>query len=296
MLTTELLTGSIVALVTPMKADKSIDLDGFKQLVEWHKHEGTDGIVIAGTTGEAPALESSEVFQMVAAALEIAAGEMKVIVGNGGIATDKVIATTKSFKDYPIDGFLTCTPYYVKPTQAGMIDHFKAVADNAHRPICLYNVPGRTGVDLSNESVVTLAAHENINSLKDATGELARAKELITLTHGQLALLSGDDETSLEFLKLGGHGVISVTANIVPKLMAQRGKLVESGQVDAANEIEDKIKALHSLLFIEPNPIPVKWALNRMKKTQNELRLPMTPLAVQSNELDTVMRQLQLIA
>ncbi|NVJ61332.1 MAG: 4-hydroxy-tetrahydrodipicolinate synthase [Gammaproteobacteria bacterium] len=289
------LTGSIVALVTPMNADKSLDLKAFEKLVEWHKEEGTDGIVIAGTTGEAPTLDAAEVMKMLDIAIDVNAGKMKLILGNGGISTEKTVAYTKSFRDYAIDGFLTCTPYYVKPTQKGMFEHFKAVADSAHKPVCLYNVPGRTGVDLSNETIFRLAEHDNINAIKDATGNLQRAEELIGQNNSQLSMLSGDDETSHQFLKMGGSGVISVTANVVPRMMADRGRLILSGELAEADKIEELIKPFHTALFIEANPIPVKWALHQMKMIQNELRLPMTPLETQPTLIEKIMHQLTLV-
>jgi 4-hydroxy-tetrahydrodipicolinate synthase len=194
-----------------------------------------------------------------------------------------------------IDGFLTVTPYYVKPSQQGLIEHYMAIADAAEHPVYLYNVPGRTGCDLKNSSVLALSEHPNIYGIKDATGDLSRGKELIAQVSGQFAVLSGDDATAQTFMELGGDGVISVTANLVPKAMADRCRYTEKGELEQARSIEQQIQALHQLLFVEANPIPVKWALSQMNKITNTLRLPLTPLEQGKEPLLTALRQLALV-
>ncbi|WMS87444.1 4-hydroxy-tetrahydrodipicolinate synthase [Pleionea litopenaei] len=291
-----MLTGSIVAIVTPFTESGAVDFDAFRKLVGWHRQSGTDGIVVAGTTGESASLTVEEIESLVTAAAEEAQSSMAIIVGNGGIDTAKTVALTERLNALPLDGFLTVTPYYVKPSQQGMIAHYQAVAAAAKYPVYLYNVPGRTAVDLSNRSVAELAKHPNISGIKDATGDLERFKELLSLVDGQFSLLSGDDATAHDFIKMGGHGVISVTSNIVPELMAERCRAVNAGDTEHADKIETQIAPLHQDLFIEANPVPVKWALARMTKIGSTLRLPLTELTVSSQPLETSMRQLGLIA
>lgn len=294
-----MLTGSLVAIVTPFKSDGAIDVASYKQLVQWHIDSGTDGIVVAGTTGESPALSESEIIQLLEASLEVSSGvrdnQFKVIVGNGAASTEKTLHLTRVLNEYPIDGFLTVCPYYVKPTQKGLIKHFTSVADIARHPVYLYNVPGRTVCDLSNESVKELSQHKSIAGIKDATADLSRVKELITLNEGQFSVLSGDDATSQTFMELGGHGVISVTANIVPELMAQRCHLTLEQKLDEARGIEKNIAALHELLFVEANPIPVKWALAEMRKIEHGLRLPLTSLESGQQALKQELQRLSLV-
>ena len=291
-----MLSGSIVAIVTPMKESGELDLDAFKSLILWHKAAGTEAVVVAGTTGESTALSLEEVISLVDVAIEHSGDTMKVIVGNGAACTAKSKEITEKLNVLAIDGFLTVTPYYVKPSQSGLIKHFEAVADAATHPVYLYNVPGRTAVSLDNESVFELAKHDNILGIKDATGELSVAKELIQHCKGQFSVLSGDDATSHEFMALGGDGVISVTANLVPEQMAKRCQLTLNNDLGSALHIERQIEELHTLLFCEANPIPVKWALAQMKKVNPYIRLPLTTLETERDALLTAMRRLSLVA
>lgn len=290
-----MLSGCIVAIVTPFTDNGEVDFAAYKALVDWHVASGTSGVVVAGTTGESAALSLNEIKSLTELTLERSQGKLKILVGNGGVATEKVVETTKFLNSLAIDGFLTVTPYYVKPSQVGLIEHFRAVADVAKHPIYLYNVPGRTGCDLTNASVLELAKHPNIVGIKDATADLTRAKELIAELSGQFALLSGDDATSQAFMELGGDGVISVTANLVPEFLAQRCKLTALGDFETARVIDEKIRELHELLFVEANPIPVKWALSQLDKIENKLRLPLTPLVKGQDALLTVLRRLALV-
>lgn len=290
-----MLSGSIVAIVTPMKRSGELDLDAFKSLISWHKEAGTNAVVVAGTTGESTALSAKEVISLVDIAIEHS-GSMKVIVGNGAACTAKTTEITQQLNGLAIDGFLTVTPYYVKPSQSGLIKHFEAVADAATHPIYLYNVPGRTAVSLDNNSVFELAKHSNILGIKDATGDLSVAKELIQHCKGQFSVLSGDDATSQEFMALGGDGVISVTANLVPEQMAKRCHLTLDNDIESAQHIERQIQELHTLLFCEANPIPVKWALAQMKKINPYIRLPLTTLETGQDALLTAMRRLSLVS
>ncbi len=289
-----MLAGSIVAIVTPFHSNGEIDEDQFRSLINWHCQAGTNGIVVAGTTGESAAMSINEIKRLVEIALEEANARVPVIVGNGAIGTEKTIAITQSFNDLPIAGFLTVTPYYVKPSQSGLKKHFTAVADSAAHPIYLYNVPGRTGCDLLDETALELAQHPNIAGIKDATGDLSRAKELIAQKPSQFAVLSGDDATSQAFMELGGDGVISVTANVVPELMAKRCQLNLEGNYSSGREIDSKIAALHNDLFVEANPIPIKWCLAKMNKIENNLRLPLTPLEQGKQKLGDIIKQLSL--
>jgi 4-hydroxy-tetrahydrodipicolinate synthase len=274
-----LFKGSIVALVTPMQADGSIDEVALRRLIDWHLASGTHGVVVMGTTGESSLVSDEEHCQVVAIALEQAQKRMKVIAGCGGISTDHVIKLVEKINHLPVDGYLCVTPYYIKPTQKGLIAHFTAIADACKAPLILYNVPGRTACDLKNETVATLARHPNIVAIKDATGDMQRAAELMKLVGDGFGYLSGDDATALEFMRLGGHGVISVTANLAPVEFSRWCELMlrqDPSSQQAASEIYDRFSGLNEVLFVEANPIPVKWALVHMNKINDRLRLPLT--------------------
>ncbi|MCO7222998.1 4-hydroxy-tetrahydrodipicolinate synthase [Pleionea sp. CnH1-48] len=287
-----MLKGSIVALVTPFAENGAVDRPALQALVDWHLEAGTEALVIGGTTGESSSLSSDELLSIIELTLERVQGKIPVIVGNGAISTAKSIEITQQLNHLPINGFLCVTPYYVKPSQAGLIAHFHQVAEAAQHPLYLYNVPGRTCCDLINDSVFQLAEHENIVGIKDATGDIGRAKELIERVDGQFCLLSGDDATSFEFMQMGGHGVISVTSNVVPELMSQRCRLIIENRTEEAREIEQQIASLHQLLFAEANPIPAKWALSYLGKLKNNLRLPLTPLVEQRDALQAALDSL----
>lgn len=274
-------SGSIVAIVSPLQADGSIDENALKELIEWHIDQGTHGIVIMGTTGESATVDSKDYEAAIKLTVTQVAGRVPVIAGTGAISTQKTIALTKQAEAMGVDGALVVTPYYCKPSQQGLFEHFKAVAENTKLPIILYNVPGRTACDLLPETVARLADIENIVAIKEATGDLSRVEELNRLCSTPITLLSGDDATALEFMRLGGHGVISVTANVAPALMSKMCELAQAEQWKQATVINEKLSALHQDLFVEANPIPVKWALAKMGKCQETILLPLTVLAEQ---------------
>lgn len=272
-------SGSLVAIITPMLANGQVDYVSLKKLLNYQVDNGTDGLVIMGTTGEAatiPFTEQLEIMQFVLAEVQ---GRAKVIAGNGSNSTAEAIAKTQQLSALAIDGFLTVTPYYNKPTQAGMIAHFKAIAAVTDKPILLYNVPGRTGVDLLSATVAALCEVPNIVGIKEATGSLSRLSELQNLCPADFLLLSGDDASSCAFLLQGGHGVISVTTNVAPLLMSQMIAAARRQDSVTAQQIDATLQALHRDLFIESNPIPSKWALWRLGLISSDFaRLPLTQL------------------
>lgn len=272
-------SGSIVALVTPMTADGQVDFDSLQQLVAFHLKQGSDGLVIMGTTGEAATLSMAEQHAVMAKVCAQVAGNIPVLAGNGAMATSDAIAKTQFFADLPIDGYLTVTPFYNKPTQKGMLAHFTAVAAATDKPVILYNVPGRTGVDLLAATVAALAQVPNIVGIKEATGSLSRLAELQALCPADFRLLSGDDATFADFMLAGGHGVISVTANIAPATMTAICQAAKAGDTTKVRALDSSLQALHRDLFVESNPIPTKWALWRMALIKSDfLRLPLTQL------------------
>ncbi|MCC5794398.1 MAG: 4-hydroxy-tetrahydrodipicolinate synthase [Chromatiales bacterium] len=273
-----MISGSLVALVTPMREDGGVDFECLDQLVDWHVAEGTNGLVVAGTTGESATLTRAEHIAVIQRVAERAAGRLPVIAGTGSNSTAQTIDLSTAVDALPLDGFLVVTPYYNKPTQEGLYRHFSAVADAVSRPVILYNVPGRTGVDLLPETVVRLAAHPRIAGIKEATGDLARVVPLADGCGPEFTLLSGDDATTREFILAGGHGVISVTANVAPAQMAAMCEAARSGAVAEAAALDQPLAALHDELFCESNPIPVKWALQRLGMIPGGIRLPLTPL------------------
>jgi 4-hydroxy-tetrahydrodipicolinate synthase len=272
-------SGSIVALVTPMGADGAVDFGCLERLVDWHVAAGTDALVIAGTTGESATLTKPEHIEVIRVAAARAAGRVPVIAGTGSNSTAQTVDLSRAVAGTGIDGYLVVTPYYNKPTQEGLVQHFGAVADAVDKPLLLYNVPGRTAVDLRNETVGRLAQHPAIVGIKDATGDLARVTDLRARCGADFILLSGDDATARDFMALGGHGVISVTANVAPGLMAEMCDAALQGDATAAADIDARLVALHRDLFVESNPIPVKWALARLGLIPAGLRLPLTPLS-----------------
>ena len=273
-----MITGSLVAIVTPMTADGTVDFDGLRRLIAWHIEEGTDGIVVAGTTGESATLTKSEHAAVIKAAVECAAGRIPVIAGTGSNSTAQTIELSQEVDALGVDAYLIVTPYYNKPTQQGLIRHYEAIANAVSRPIMLYNVPGRTAVDMLPETVAELAAHARITAIKEATGEVARVAKLRELCGSDFALYSGDDATAREFMLAGGQGVISVTSNLAPQVMAAMCKAAIAGNSAAAAELDEPLSGLHNDLFVESNPIPVKWALQRMGLIEKGIRLPLTEL------------------
>ncbi|OAN18731.1 4-hydroxy-tetrahydrodipicolinate synthase [Photobacterium jeanii] len=273
-------SGSMVALVTPMDEAGEVDYSSLANLVEYHIAAGTDAIVAVGTTGESATLTVDEHVKVVLKTLEYAQGRIPVLAGTGANATHEAITFSKLFAGTGVAGCLSVTPYYNKPTQEGLYQHYKAIAEATELPQLLYNVPGRTAVDLLPETVARLAKIDNIVGIKDATADLSRVQQIRELCGEDFIQLSGDDATGLEFVEKGGHGVISVTANVAAADMAKMFKLAREGQFDAAREINDRLMSLHKNLFVESNPIPVKWAANKLGLIDNgHLRLPLTVLS-----------------
>jgi 4-hydroxy-tetrahydrodipicolinate synthase len=285
-------TGSFVALITPMYDNGQIDYLSLKTLVDFHIQNGSHGIVSVGTTGESATLPFSEHIEVVRRTVEYAQGEIPIIAGSGANSTSEAIFLSEQMSDTGIKGFLSVVPYYNKPQQKGMVAHFTAIADATDLPVLLYNVPSRTVADMLPETVAELAAHPNIVGLKDATGDIARLKATQKLVSDDFLLLSGDDLTGCEFLANGGHGVISVTANIVPKLMADMCNASLAKDFQLAAKIDKQIADLHRALFIEPNPVLPKWALHKMGLTNSAfLRLPLVESELASqNHIEQVMR------
>lgn len=275
-----MITGSIVALVTPMiPGSLEVDWDGLKRLVEWHIEQGTNAIVAVGTTGESPTLDVQEHMATIAAIVEDANGRVPVIAGTGANCTREAIEWTRRAQQAGADACLLVAPYYNKPTQEGLYLHHKVIAEAVDIPQILYNVPGRTACDMLPETVFRLAEIPNIIGIKDATGDLARARELIDSCPEDFAIYSGDDGTALELILMGGHGDISVTANVAPKLMAEMCRLGLAGEAEKAREINQRLEPVHNAMFVQSNPIPVKWAVAEMGLMQQAIRLPLTELS-----------------
>lgn len=276
-------TGSIVALVTPMDEKGNVCRSSLKKLIDYHIASGTSAIVSVGTTGESATLSHDEHGDVVMLTLELADGRIPVIAGTGANATSEAISLTKRFHNSGIVGCLTVTPYYNRPTQEGLFQHFEAIAQSTDLPQMLYNVPSRTGCDMLPETVARLSRVKNIVGIKEATGNLMRVNQIKELVADDFILVSGDDASSLDFMQLGGHGVISVTANVAAREMAEMCKLAANGQFAQAREINQRLMPLHNKLFVEPNPIPVKWACRELGLVATDtLRLPMTPLTDES--------------
>jgi 4-hydroxy-tetrahydrodipicolinate synthase len=274
---------SLVPIVTPFKNGK-LDEKVYADLIEWHISQGTHGIVPCGTTGEASTLDFDEHYRVIEVAVEAANKRIPVIAGTGANATDEAVFITKKAKELGVDGALIVTPYYNKPTQEGLYLHFKAIAESVDIPIILYNVPGRTAVNMLPATVARLLEFRNIIGLKEATGDMRQASDLIRLCGDRLALYSGDDFTTFTMLSLGGKGVISVTANIVPKDVAEMWNSWDKGNIDKARELHYKLEPLNAAMFIETNPIPVKTALAMMGKMDENFRLPLCSMSAAAKE------------
>jgi len=272
-------SGSMVALVTPMRADGSIDSDCLQKLVEFHISNGSDAIVAVGTTGESATLNVDEHGDVIRQVVKYVDGRVPVIAGTGANSTAEAIELTQLAKDLGADAALLVTPYYNKPTQEGLYQHYKLIAESVDIPQILYNVPGRTGCDLLPETVARLAPISNIVGIKEATGDLGRVEQIKALCGDNIELYTGEDANTVEFMLVGGVGVISVTANVAPKLMHEMCAAAAAGDAELARKINAKLALLHERLFIESNPIPVKWALMEMDLIPEGIRLPMTVLA-----------------
>lgn len=274
--------GSIVAIVTPMLEDGNVDWAGLKQLVEWHIEQGTHSIVAVGTTGEASTLSMDEHIKVIAEIVRVADKRIPIIAGTGANSTSEAIELTQAAKEVGADAALLVTPYYNKPTQEGLYQHYKTIAEAVDIPQILYNVPGRTGVDMDNETVVRLSKIPNIIGVKDATGDIPRGIQLIHhLDVADMVVFSGDDPTAWELILAGAKGNISVTANVAPHAMSQMCEAALSDNKAEAHRLNTQVAQLHDILFCESNPIPVKWALHEMGKMGTGIRLPLTPLAEQ---------------
>jgi 4-hydroxy-tetrahydrodipicolinate synthase len=271
--------GSIVALVTPMDTDGAINYGELETLIDFHVSAGTQALVIAGTTGESATLGHDEHIELIAKACEIARGRCPIIAGTGSNSTRQTLELSEAVDRLEVAGFLIVTPYYNKPTQAGMHKHFSIIADAVSAPVILYNVPGRTAVDLLPETVIHLSQHDNIAGIKEATGELDRIEKIREACGPDFSVLSGDDATCCEFMLRGGDGVISVTANVAPTGVRGLCDAATTGNRAVAEEIDSRLQGLHRTLFVESNPIPVKWAAHRMGLIGAGIRLPLTTLS-----------------
>ncbi len=280
-----MIKGSIVAIVTPMHEDGSLDLPALKALLDWHIAEGTDGVVIVGTTGESPTVNVEEHCELIKLAVDHVAGRIPVIAGTGGNSTTEAIELTAYAKKVGADASLQVVPYYNRPTQEGMFQHFKRIAEAVDLPVILYNVPGRTVADMANDTIVRLASVPGIIGVKDATGNIGRGTELLRAVPKSFAVYSGDDPTAMALMFCGGHGNISVTANVAPRAMHDLCAAAMEGRIADAIAINDKLIPLHNKLFVEPNPVPVKWALAQMGRMKGGIRLPLVPLGAGSHDI-----------
>jgi 4-hydroxy-tetrahydrodipicolinate synthase len=273
-----MIQGSIVAIVTPMHADGSLDLSGLKKLIDWHIAEGTDGIVIVGTTGESPTVTVEEHCELIKVAVDHTARRIPIIAGTGGNSTVEAIELTRYAKEAGADASLQVVPYYNRPTQEGMYRHFRKIAESVDLPVILYNVPGRTVADMSNDTMLRLAQVPGIIGVKEATGNIGRGTDLLRLAPPSFAVYSGDDPTAMALMLCGGKGNISVTANVAPRAMHELCMAAMAGNVAEAVRINNRLLPLHNKLFVEPNPVPVKWAMAEMGLMPEGLRLPLAPL------------------
>ncbi len=280
-----MLKGSLVAIVTPMFEDGSLDLPRLRSLIDFHIREATKGIVIVGTTGESPTVDFEEHCALIRAAVEHASGRVPIIAGTGANSTREAIELSAYAKQAGADMSLSVVPYYNKPTQEGLYRHFRAIAEAVDLPQILYNVPGRTVADMQNDTALRLAQVPNIIGLKDATGSMERGAELLRRAPKNFAVYSGDDGTGLALLMLGAHGVISVTANVAPRLMQEMCAAVFAGDFPKARSHNNKLLGLHRHLFVEANPIPVKWVLQQMGLIEGGIRLPLTSLSSSFHDL-----------
>jgi 4-hydroxy-tetrahydrodipicolinate synthase len=271
--------GSIPALVTPMRDDGSIDFDAWNALLDFHLREGTDGVVVGGTTGESPVLERGELEELVRRAKARLGGRIPVIAGSGTNGTSKSIALSKVAEAAGADALLVVTPYYNKPTQEGLFRHFTAVADAVGIPVILYNVPSRTGCDMLADTVARLSHHPRIAGVKEATGDVSRGEAILRQSRPGFVLLSGDDPTAAELIQVGARGVISVTANVAPRGMHDLCAAGRDGRHGESAALNERLMPLHKAMFLESNPIPVKWAVHRLGLIGQGIRLPLTPLS-----------------
>ena len=277
-------TGSLVALVTPFDGNNRVDYASLKRLIDFHVEQGSNGLVIAGTTGESATLARSEHIELIARAVEIAAGRLPIVAGTGSNSTAQTVDLSRAVADTGIDAYLVVVPYYNKPVQEGLYQHFTVVADALEKPIMMYNVPGRTVADLLPETIARLAQHENIFGIKEATGDIDRLRAIQDLVADGFMFYSGDDFTLLPFIEQGGHGVVTVSGNVVAAKVATLCRLALGGRADEAQALDGTLQALNKMLFVESNPIPVKWAVSQMGLMEEHIRLPLTPFSAQYHE------------
>jgi len=276
--------GSMVAVVTPMTADGEIDFHAWERLLQFHAQEGTDALVVGGTTGESPTITTGELGELVRRALGVLRGRMPIIVGAGTNSTARTVERARELSSAGVDGLLVVTPYYNKPTQEGLYQHFRAVAEAASVPVIAYNVPARTGIDLLPETVMRLARLPGMAGLKEATGDVERGRKLVAGCPSTFEILSGDDATAHELVAVGARGVISVTANVAPRLMHELCAAAAKGEAARVAALDGRLRELHRVLFVESSPIPTKWALAEMGLIGPGIRLPLTPLASRYHE------------
>tara|TARA_R110001592_G_scaffold199938_5_gene448588 strand:- start:2893 stop:3768 length:876 start_codon:yes stop_codon:yes gene_type:complete len=279
-----MISGSLVALATPMDSRGGLDWQALERLIDFHLEKGTDGIVAVGTTGESATLDMSEHKQAIRRVVDQVAGRIPVIAGTGANSTREAVELTEAARSVGADACLLVTPYYNKPTQEGLYQHYRFIAQAVAIPQILYNVPGRTACDMLPETVERLADISNIIGIKEATGDLQRARELIDRVGDRMAVYSGDDPTAVELILMGGKGNVSVTANVAPQAMHELCAAALAGDADLARQMNDALMPMHKALFIESNPIPVKWALHEMGMMADALRLPLTPLSARCHE------------
>ncbi len=277
-------TGSLVALVTPMHPDGALDMPRYRALIDWHVEQGTHGLVVVGTTGESPTVDTAEHCELIRVAVEQAAGRIPVIAGTGANSTAEAIELTRCAKAAGAAAGLSVAPYYNKPTQEGLYRHYRAIAEAVDLPLILYNVPGRTACDIANDTALRLAQVPGVVGIKDATGNIERGSALIKAAPADFAVYSGDDASALALMLLGARGVISVTANVAPLAMREMCAAALAGNLTRARELNFRLLGLHQKLFVEANPIPVKWALAAMGRIDEGIRLPLSTLSPQFHE------------
>jgi len=284
--------GSLVALVTPFGSNNRVDYASLKRLIDFHVEQGSNGLVIAGTSGESPTLRRSEHIELIGRALEIAAGRLPVIAGTGSNSTEQSIELSRAVADPRLAAYMAVVPYYNKPTQEGIFQHYTAIADGIDKPLLMYNVPGRTVADMLPETVARLAKHGNIFGLKEATGDIDRLRQIQALVDDDFMLYSGDDFTLRPFIEQGGHGVVTVSGNVVPAQVAALCRLAKEGKAAEAKALDDRLQPLNKALFVESNPIPVKWAVSQLGLMEPHIRLPLTPYSEQyHDQMRSAMRQ-----
>ncbi len=277
-------SGSLVALVTPFAGDNTVDYVSLKRLIDFHVEQGSDGLVIAGTTGESATLSRTEHIELISRAVEIADGRLPVIAGTGSNSTAQTVDLSRAVEDSGIDAYLIVVPYYNKPEQEGIYRHFSAIADAASKPVMMYNVPGRTVADMLPDTVGRLAEHGNILGIKEATGDIDRLRAIQDCVSSEFRLFSGDDFTLRPFIEQGGHGVVTVSGNVAPKQVATLCRLAAESNKAEAKTLDDSLQALNTALFVESNPIAVKWALGEMGLMEDHIRLPLTEYSAQHHD------------